>query len=96
MADPRPQHGIERPPQNGWRGKTLRAISPYLKAALILFPVPTALLTDAPLEIILAAVYATLFTAAGLLALWEITASVNRLHEALFDPHRPSRAQVNL
>ncbi len=89
MADARPQHNIERPPQDGWPRKSLRGVSLCLKAALILFPLPTALLTQAPPEIILAAVYATLFTAAGLLALWEIADSVNRLRDALGDQHRP-------
>jgi uncharacterized membrane protein len=79
-----------RPSQNGSRRKTLRIVSFCLKAALVLFPVPTALLTKAPPEIILAAVYATLFTAAGLLALWEIAAGLNDLGEALADQHRPS------
>ncbi len=90
MADARAQHSIEGSPQNGWRQKTLGVTSPCLKAALILFPVPTALLTEAPPEIILAAVYATLFTAAGLLALHEIAAGLDRLAEALAGPRHPS------
>jgi len=90
MADARAQHSIERPPQNGWHRKTLRVVSLCLKAAMILSPVPTALLTGAPPEVVLTAVYATLFTAAGLLALWEIADSVNHLRDAMAAQNRPS------
>lgn len=90
MADARPPANAERPPQSDSRQKALKILSPCLKAALILFPIPTALLTEAPLEIVLAAVYATLFTAAGLLALWEIADNVNHLRDAMATQNRPS------
>ena len=70
------------------RQKTLRTVSFCLKVALVLFPVPVALLTNAGPEMIFAALYATLFTAAGLPALWEVTASLDRLNETIAHQHR--------
>jgi hypothetical protein len=90
MADARPQPSAGRSVQSDSRQKTLRIISLCLKTALVLFPVPAALLTKAPIEMIFAAAYATLFTAAGFLALWEITAGLNRLNETLAGQRRPS------
>lgn len=90
MADARPQSAVSRPSSSDSPRKTLRIVSFCLKAALILFPVPAALLTKAPPEIIFAATYATLFTAAGFLALWEIADGLNRLRETLADQHRPA------
>jgi hypothetical protein len=90
MAGTHPQGAINQPPQSNSRQKTLRIISFCLKAALILFPVPAALLTKAPPEMIFAAVYVTLFTAAGFLALWEIADGLSRLSETLAGPPRSS------
>ncbi len=90
MVDARAPANAGRPAHSDSRRKAIKILSFCLKAASILFLIPTALLTKAPQEIVLEAVYITLVSAAGFFALWEITAGINRLNETLAGRSRSS------
>ena len=69
--------------QIGGRLEPRRIVSFCIKALVVLFPVPAAFLTGAPLEVKLAGVYVTLATLGLFLALAEVASSVRRLAEAV-------------
>ncbi len=69
--------------QVGTRCSPLRVISFCVKAAVVLFPVPTAFLTGAPPEMKLAGVYGTLVALGLFLALAEVAGGVRRLADAV-------------
>ncbi len=64
-----------------------RTVAFLVKAAVVLFPVPTAFLTGAPPEMKLAGVYCTLVTLGLFLALAEIAGGVRRLADAVERSH---------
>jgi hypothetical protein len=80
IAGSRPAGGCREP---------LRIVSFCIKALVVLFPVPAAFLSGAPLEMKLAGVYATLVTLGLFLALAEVAGSVRRLAEVVDRP-RPA------
>jgi uncharacterized membrane protein len=74
----------------GGRREPLRVVSFCIKVLVVLFPLPTAFLTDAPPEMKLAGVYVTLVTLGLFLALADVAGSVRRLAEAMDQQRRGS------
>jgi hypothetical protein len=73
---------VARSRQTGGRREPLRIVSFCVKALVVLFPVPAAFLSGAPLELKLAGAYVTLVTLGLFLALAEVDGSVRRVAEA--------------
>jgi hypothetical protein len=67
----------------GGRREPLRIVSFCIKALVVVFPVPAAILSGAPLEMKLAGAYVTLVTLGLFLALAEVGGSVRRLAEVV-------------
>ncbi len=73
--------------QVGKRHCLFRTVAFLVKAAVVLFPVPTAFLTGAPPEMKLAGVYCALVTLGLFLALAEIASGVRRLADTAERSH---------
>ncbi len=67
-----------------------RIVAFCVKAAVVLFPIPTAILTGAPPEMMAAAVYGTLVTLGLFLALAEVAGGLRRLADTVERQRRAS------
>jgi len=89
MAEPVPAREAGSSRQIGGRRNPLRVVSFCIKAVVVLFPLPAAFLTGAPVEVKLAGAYATLVTLGLFLALSEVAGGLRRLADAVNRRHEP-------
>jgi hypothetical protein len=83
MAESAVERGTGNSGRIGGRRNSLGIVSTCVKAIVVLFPVPVALVTGAPPEMKWAAVYVSLVTLALFLALSEVAGGVRGLAEAV-------------